>query len=84
MIERLSFQGARGRFVSENDVEPMRLQLINQRSDFALATNDMDRIREAKSSSEDLERDQLGERIGNPDVQPQRSLVPGPLLHCVH
>ena len=59
MIECLRLEAARRRLIGEHDVEPVRLQLIDQRPDLRLPADDVDRIGEAKRRLENLEGDQL-------------------------
>ena len=55
MIECLCLQAARGWFVSEHEVEPVRLQLIDQRSNLRLTTHDMDRLGKIKRRLQEFE-----------------------------
>lgn len=61
----------------------MRLELVYERTDLALATDDMDSIGELESRLQNLESHHLRERVGQADVQTQRAL-PRPLPNRVH
>src|SRR3954468_21284014 len=63
VIEGFRLQRARGRFVSEDDVQTMCLQMIHQRPNFAFPTYDVRRLVEMESSAQDLPGDQLRKSI---------------------
>ena len=83
MIEGLCIEAAGGGFIREHNIESVRLQLMHEWSDLSLTTDDVNRIGVMESRFQNLERDQLRQRIGDPDIQPQCSFTRA-LLHRVH
>jgi hypothetical protein len=57
MIKCLRLETARSWLIGKHDIEPMRLQLINQRPDLRLPADDVDRIGEAERRLENFKGD---------------------------
>jgi len=83
MIKRLCLQTAGCRFIREHNVESMGLQLVNERPKLALAADDMDRVSVSKCGPENLEGDQLRNRIGDSNVEAHWPLA-GSFLNRAH
>ena len=68
MVKSLCFQAARGWFISEHDVEPVRLQLIDQNLDCRHTANDMNRFGKPDRRFEEFKTHQLGNRVRHSDI----------------
>lgn len=79
----LCLERARGRLVREDDVEPMRLELSDQRLDRCRPANDVGRLGVADRGFKKLESHQLGNRVGDSDIESQGA-APRALSHRAH